>query len=132
MTPATPEQNCALLVDADAATGVLVRAALEDTPLSLVEAKSVAEAFDQMEREVPRLVLSELALPDGSGFAVCRRVRESATLADVPVVLLSEWSHESDRILAFECGADDFVALAHRAMLREADEISGLPPPLSE
>lgn len=109
MTPADPDQNFALLVDADAGTPALVREALAETHLDLVEAKTLTEAFDRMERQAPRLVLCELALPDGSGFSVCRHVRESRALADVPVVLLSEWSHESDRILAFECGADDFV-----------------------
>lgn len=109
MTSADPEQNFALLVDADAGTASLVRGALVETRLDLIEAKSLSEAFDQMDRQTPRLVLSELALPDGSGFSICRHVRESRTLTEVPVVLLSEWSHESDRILAFECGADDFV-----------------------
>ena len=109
MTPAEPEQNFALLVDSDAGMAALVREALVETQLDLVEAKTVTEAFDRMDRSAPRLVLSELALPDGSGFSICRHVRESRSLAEVPVVLLSEWSHESDRILAFECGADDFV-----------------------
>ena len=110
MTPAEPEQNFALLVDSDAGTAALVREALIETSLALIEAKTLSEAFDRMDRGTPRLVLSELALPDGSGFSVCRHVRESRMLAEVPVVLISEWSHESDRILAFECGAGDFLS----------------------
>ena len=133
MTPADADQNFALLVDADAGTPPRVREALAETHLDLVEAKSLLEAFDQMERKAPRLVLSELALPDGSGFSVCRHVRESRSLAEVPVVLLSEWTHESDRILAFECGADDFVpkpffqrelASRIRAVLRRSESPS--------
>ena len=136
MTPAEPEQNFALLVDADTGTAAQVREALFETHLALVEAKTLTEAFDRMDRRVPRLVLSELALPDGSGFSVCRHVRESRALAEIPVVLLSEWSHESDRILAFECGADDFVAkpffqreLASRirAVLRRSEMIDREP-----
>jgi two-component system catabolic regulation response regulator CreB len=127
------DQHFALLVDADAGTASRVREALAETHLELVEAKSLSEAFDQMERRAPRLVLSELALPDGSGFSVCRHVRESRSLAEVPVVLLSEWTHESDRILAFECGADDFVpkpffqrelASRIRAVLRRSESPS--------
>ena len=104
-----PDPRFALLVDADAETAVLVKAALEDTRLELVETTSIGDAFARLDRDTPRLVLSELALPDGSGFSVCRHIRENPALADVPVMLLSTWSHESDRILAFECGADDFV-----------------------
>jgi len=109
MTPTEPEQSFALLVDSDATTAGFVREALVETHLDLIQARSLSEAFDRMDVDTPRLVLSELALPDGSGFAICRHVRESRSLAEVPVVVLSEWSHERDRILAFECGADDFV-----------------------
>ncbi|MEM9177153.1 MAG: response regulator transcription factor [Myxococcota bacterium] len=109
MTATEPGRKFALLVDDDAATASLVRQALAESQLDLVETKSLVEAFARMDRNLPRLVLSELALPDGSGFSICRHVRESGALADVPVMMLSEWSHESDRILAFECGADDFL-----------------------
>lgn len=133
MDESRPDQNFALLVDADADTASRVREALVETHLDLVEAKSLSEAFDQLERQTPRLVLSELSLPDGSGFSVCRHVRESRALSEVPVVLLSEWTHESDRILAFECGADDFVpkpffqrelASRIRAVLRRSESPS--------
>lgn len=128
-----PGQLFALLVDADASTASRVRDALTEINLDLIEAKNLSEAFDKMERSMPRLVLSELALPDGSGFSVCRHVRESRSLAEVPVVLLSRWTHESDRILSFECGADDFVAKPFfqrelaariRAVLRRSETLS--------
>lgn len=105
-----PDPSIALLVDPDAETAALVRAALVESRLDLVVAKSLAEAFELLRRDRLRLLLCELSLPDGSGFSLCRHVRESAPLAELPVVMLSAWCHETDRILAFECGADDFLA----------------------
>ena len=99
-----------LLVDADAAIAEAVRSALADTGLELLDVKTIAEAMERLGKDVPRLILSELSLSDGSGFSLCRLVRESPKHCDVPVVLVSHWSLESDRILAFECGADDFLA----------------------
>ncbi len=110
MAAANPEHDFALLVDSDDDSNVAVREAMRDSNLPLVEVETVAEALERVARNEPRLVLSELALRDGSGFALCRQLRESTALADVPIVLISRWSTESDRILAFECGADDFLA----------------------
>jgi len=110
MTLQHADQDFALLVDADADSRAAIRRSLHDSHLALVEVETIADALERVARAEPRLVLSELALADGSGFALCRQLRESTALADVPIVLISRWSTESDRILAFECGADDFLA----------------------
>jgi DNA-binding response OmpR family regulator len=44
-----------------------------------------------------------------SGLAFCRRLRESEKGSGLRVLLVSPWVDEMDRILAFECGADDFA-----------------------
>lgn len=110
MEPAVTDRTFALLVDPDSETGPAVREALEEANLELVEAKTIDEASQRLTRAAPRLVLSELSLPDGSGFALCRNLRGNPAHRDVPIVMLSAWSLEADRILAFECGADDFLA----------------------
>ena len=111
MTSPVPDVQFALLVDPDAETGDAVREALQETGLDLQETKTLSDAMRQATNDVaPRLVLAELSLPDGSGFALCRTLRESPALAEVPIMLLSRWTQEADRILAFECGADDFLA----------------------
>ena len=45
-------------------------------------------------------------LPDGSGFDVCRRVRDSS---QVPIIILTARGDEADRIVGLELGADDYV-----------------------
>ena len=70
-----------------------------------------AEAARRVLDERPiALVLCELALPDSSGFAFCRALREDPERTSLAVVLVSHWTTERDRILAFEAGADDFAA----------------------
>jgi two-component system phosphate regulon response regulator PhoB len=51
----------------------------------------------------------EALLDDMSGLAFCRRLRESESGASPLVLLVSPWVDEMDRILAFECGVDDFA-----------------------
>lgn len=102
-------QNSALIVDPDPEQRGAMRESLMESHLGLIEVSTLAEAVECAVNERPRLVLSELVLPDGSGFALCRQLRENALIDEVPVILISRWSSERDRILAFECGADDFL-----------------------
>lgn len=110
MSPEETDPATALLVDADLQSLEALEKQAKECKLEPMVAGSVAEAIELAERHQPRLVVSELVLPDGSGFALCRRLRESSRCAQIPILLLSRWSLEEDRILAFECGADDFVA----------------------
>jgi len=99
-----------LVVASDAETRAQVRAALETVPLAPVEAKSGREALRRAEADPPDLILVDMQLEDMTGLGLCRLIRERRGLAGAPIVLLSAFDHEIDRILAFEIGADDFVA----------------------
>lgn len=104
------DRSRVLVADPDLNARKRVFASLSVSPVDLVDAESVEEALQAAARGDVDLVLTELELPDASGFVLCRRLREQAVGAYVPVIVLSHWTSESDRILAFECGADDFVA----------------------
>ena len=55
----------------------------------------------------PDLVILDLMLPRRNGFEVCRELRALANLT--PIVMLTARSQETDKILGFELGADDYV-----------------------
>ncbi len=58
----------------------------------------------------PDLVVLDLMLPGVSGLEVCRRLREGQDArVPLPVIMLTALSEESDRVLGFESGADDYV-----------------------
>ena len=99
-----------LIVDPDREGRELAHKSLALPELDLAEASGIDEALGEARRFPPDVVLSELVLADGSGFALCRSFREDEVLASKPIVLVSRWFLEADRILGFECGADDFVA----------------------
>lgn len=107
---AAAERPRVLIAGASEEWTARVRAALAGGPLELLEATSGAAALAQLEREDGvTLMVSEAQLQDMSGLALCRRVRESEAGGSVLVLLVSRWTDEMDRILAFECGADDFA-----------------------
>jgi two-component system, OmpR family, alkaline phosphatase synthesis response regulator PhoP len=53
------------------------------------------------------LFILDIMLPDMSGIEVCRRIRQQDNLT--PILMLSSLADESDKVLALEIGADDYV-----------------------
>jgi len=96
-----------LIVDGDSAIRRDVRSACAQDGYQVLEADSGAEALRQIESVRPNLVLLEVALPDASGFDVCRELRKKDTA--VPVIMMSSRSDEIDAVVALEIGADDYV-----------------------
>lgn len=62
-----------------------------------------------VEREKPDLVLLDIMLPGQNGFDVCRRMKNSPQLKNIPIILLSDKQEEVDEILGLELGADDYI-----------------------
>ena len=61
------------------------------------------------------LVLLELSLRDLTGLGLLRLIRENPETSRTPVIVVSAQASEIDRVLAFEAGADDFLAKPYYA-----------------
>jgi len=96
-----------LVVDGDSAARREVRAACTQDGYQVVEADNGAEGLRQVDTSRPNIVLLEVALPDGSGFDICRELRKKD--AATPVIMMSARSDEIDAVVALEIGADDYV-----------------------
>jgi two-component system phosphate regulon response regulator PhoB len=57
----------------------------------------------------PSLVLLDLMLPDLPGTQVCRALKSDPRTAAIPIIMLTARGEETDRIVGFELGADDYV-----------------------
>ncbi|MCW8985266.1 MAG: response regulator transcription factor, partial [Thermoanaerobaculales bacterium] len=57
----------------------------------------------------PDLVILDLNLPDLDGLGVCRELRETPAVADLPIIILTARVTESDRVLGLDLGADDYI-----------------------
>jgi signal transduction histidine kinase/DNA-binding response OmpR family regulator len=74
------------------------------------EAKTGAEALSVVATEPPALVILDVNLPDISGFEVCRRLKESATTATLPVLHMSAtYTGALDKVQGLEGGADAYL-----------------------
>jgi two-component system, OmpR family, phosphate regulon response regulator PhoB len=121
-----------LIVDPDPVDREVMRKYLDIPDLDVAEADGIVGALAEASRVAPDVVIADLVLADGSGFALCKTFRENPALSSKPIVLMSRWSLEADRILGFECGADDFLAKPYfgrelvsrvRAVLRRSAQL---------
>jgi DNA-binding response OmpR family regulator len=89
------------------------------------------EALRRVAEEPADLVILDLMLPGMDGLEVCRRLRATGP---VPVVMLTALGGETDRLVGFETGADDYVtkpfsprelAMRVRSVLRRSRGIGG-------
>src|ERR1700745_1153292 len=67
------------------------------------DGRSALEAFRTI---IPTAIILDLRLPILSGKDVCRAIRR---LSKVPIIVLSAVAEETDKIVLFEMGADDYV-----------------------
>ena len=65
--------------------------------------------YRAIEREKPDLVILDVMLPGQNGFDICRKMKSSSELKNIPVIILSAKGEELDVILGLELGADDYV-----------------------
>lgn len=118
-----------LVIDGDGSRRVALAAALAAAGHDIELAASAAAGLPLARTSTPDIVLVEAAIPDGSGPAVCARLREEQTTSATLVVVVGASNAEPDRVAAFEAGADDYVVrpfstrellLRIRALMRRA------------
>jgi two-component system phosphate regulon response regulator PhoB len=87
----------------------LVEYNLKQAGYKVLCAKDGLEATEILRGQRPDLVVLDIMLPHIDGREVCRRIRQDRQTRNTPVLILSALSEETDRIVGFEIGADDYL-----------------------
>ncbi|HXF38080.1 MAG TPA: response regulator transcription factor [Blastocatellia bacterium] len=95
-----------LVVDDEPQILRVMRASLPARGFDVRTASGGEQALDEIRKEMPDLIILDLAMPEMPGLEVCRRIRETST---VPIIVLSAMGLESDKVQALYIGADDYV-----------------------
>jgi DNA-binding response OmpR family regulator len=104
-----PALRSALVVDPDPTERRLVADCLLRHGFTVHQAGASAEALRLAVARRPWLVVTEVALPDESGVALCTRMRAHSLLRRTPVVFLSNRDDCDTRHEAMKAGADEFL-----------------------
>jgi len=95
-----------LIVEDDDRIAELVAKNLEAAGFDSTRARSGEQAQELLVRLDPALIVLDLSLPGIDGYEFTRRLRRDRT---TPVLMLTARTSESDKVLGFELGADDYL-----------------------
>lgn len=105
----------ALAVDDNPEVAELLQFILDKAGYETIIAHSGAEALEQLEEAnltsdgAVRLVLLDIRMPNMDGLEVCRRIRDRPDGAEIAVIMVTALTSISERMAAFEAGANDYV-----------------------
>ena len=99
-----------LIVDDNPTARETLVAMLEGEGYDLRQAKDGVQALRMLEELQPDLILLDVMMPRMDGFEVCRRIRATPRLAEVPIVLLTALDDQASLLRGIESGADDFLS----------------------
>ncbi|MEM1180408.1 MAG: two-component regulator propeller domain-containing protein, partial [Acidobacteriota bacterium] len=140
-----------LVVDDEEIIRQVLCAYLQGEDYRYLTASGGEEALHILEREPVDLVLLDVMMPRLSGYEVCRRIRQTRSLEELPIFFLSAMNESKDIAAGFAEGANDYLTkpvgqgelvmrlsthlrllAAHRARKREVKVLRGLLPICSQ
>jgi two-component system phosphate regulon response regulator PhoB len=100
---------CVLVVEGDANVALLLRYNLAAVGyrVECIERGDAARA--RLSKSIPDLVILDWNLPEVCGLEICRWLRQRPLTRNLPIVILTARREESELLLSFSAGADDYV-----------------------
>ena len=98
--------NRILLVEDDLSLITGLEFSLKKNGFQVEIARTVREALDRFPGQPYDLLILDLGLPDGSGFEICRKVRQTAA---TPIIFLTASDEEVNVVMGLDMGGDDYI-----------------------
>lgn len=98
-----------LLIDDEQFYLKLIQKKLKESDYELEYAKSGAEGLAKIPSFDPGLLIVDLKMPEMDGFAILDRLRRDAKFSNIPVIVITAKDELSEKLKAFELGADDYL-----------------------
>ena len=98
-----------LLIDDEQFYFKLIQKALKEADYTLEYARSGSEGLAKIPSFEPEMLIIDLKLPEPDGFEILRRLRRDPKFSYVPVIVITSKDELSEKLRAFELGADDYL-----------------------
>lgn len=110
VTPAITFPARVLIVEDEEPPREMLRRVLEREGYVITTAADGEEALTTIAAQQPDVVILDVMLPQLNGFEVCRRVRQDARTRLTPIVMVTGYDEQAERVRGLSAGADDFLA----------------------
>ncbi len=127
----TTEKTKVLVVDDHLPNLKLLSFLLSSSGFEVTTAGHADEAMAALEREVPRLILMDIQLPDVDGLTLTRRIKADPRTRDVVIVAVTAYAMKGDEERAREAGCDGYITkpIDTRALPAQLHALIGGPVP---
>ncbi|MDP2652819.1 MAG: response regulator transcription factor [Candidatus Omnitrophota bacterium] len=98
-----------LIVEDEKDIAELVQYNLEREAYQVTAARTGEDGIKTLERDLPDLIILDLMLPGMDGLETCRLIKQDNKTKNIPIIMLTAKSEESDVIVGLQVGADDYV-----------------------
>ncbi len=95
-----------LVVDDEKILAKGIKFNLENEGYTVILAHDGEEALEKAKYETPDIIILDLMLPKMDGLMVCNKIRE---FSKIPIIMLTAKSDDTDKLIGFEFGADDYI-----------------------
>jgi putative two-component system response regulator len=109
VVPTTRQAPRILVVDDHPTIAGLMSQLLVQRGYEVVTAGNAEQAAEEVRRQAPDLILSDVKMPGKSGYELCRELKSDPATRLIPFVLITGFSDSSDKMRGIEAGADDFL-----------------------
>jgi len=98
-----------LIIEDDPSATSFASYALEQEGYQVLTAANGVEGLKMALEEKPDILVLDVMLPGMDGFELCHRLRNEASAAKLPIMMLSVKGRESDRDMGLKVGADEYL-----------------------
>ncbi len=110
-----------------------IRFNLQNEGYEVLSGTNGLEALTLAQSQKPDLIVLDVMMPEMDGLTACSKIRE---FSNVPIILLTAKTDDMDKLMGFDCGADDYLTKPFnilelkariRALLRRSGAVNDAP-----
>ena len=113
------DKKSVLVIDDNQDIRDYVRAVLQDE-YHVLEAANGQEGIQMAMKYVPDAIICDVMMPVMDGMECCRRLKAEMQTSHIPVMMLTAYAMDEQKIKGYECGADSYIAKPFSARLLTA------------
>lgn len=99
-----------ILIAEDSATDMeYIKNALKETGHELIFATDGEEAERKAKTENPDLIILDVVMPKKNGYQICRDLKKDERFKNIPIIMVTSKSQESDKFWGKKQGADEYI-----------------------
>jgi len=97
-----------LLADDEPDISLILRRYLQIDGYDVTVCQNGKEAWEKLSSNRYDLAILDVMMPEVNGWEVCRKVKGDVAMKDMPVIILTAKSQNTDAVMSYECGADEY------------------------